>query len=177
MKAAIPWGLGAIHSPQSFMNRKTGFSLVETAIALSITSFCMLSLIGLIPVGLLHYQHADNQSIIVNLTTSVVRDLESTPLSSTSLQTSPRFQFIVPYGGGPIDQTPQTAYVDGSGAPTKGLSDANTLYRLSVSFFPPSGGLKTSTMARVMVSFPARADTATGKYTSMFQTMISLDRN
>jgi uncharacterized protein (TIGR02598 family) len=159
---------------------KRGFSLVEVAVALSIASFCMVTLMGLIPVGLHKYQQADNQSVMANLTTSVAQDLQSTTVSN-STATSPRFQFNIPAPGPSTAMPlPQNAYVDASGTPRTNLSN-NSIYRISVAFFPPAAGLKNATLARIMVTFPAQADANPGiwptKYSSMFETTVALNRN
>lgn len=157
---------------------KRGFSLVEVAVALSIASFCIVTLMGLIPVGLHNYQQANSQSAMVNLTTGVAQDLQST---AVSVATSPRFQFNIPAPGASTGTPPpQNAYVDASGTPQTNLTN-DSIYRISVAFFPPASGLKNATVARIMVTFPAQADTNPGawptKYTSMFETTVSLNRN
>ena len=159
---------------------KSGFSLVEVALALGIGSFCMLTLLGLIPVGLHNFQQADARSMMVDLATSVAQDLESTSVGTAPTK-SPRFSFMVPPSGGSTDTTPQTVFVDASGAPTSGAMDANSIYRLSVAFTPPQPGSKMATTARILVTFPAHADPSTAtwptKYATMLQTTVSLNRN
>jgi uncharacterized protein (TIGR02598 family) len=159
---------------------KGGFSLVEVAFALGVASFCMVTLLGLIPVGLHNYQQADNQSIMANLTTSVAQDLQATSAITTPA-ISPQFSFTIPASNGTPNPTPQTVYVDAAGKPTTGPADVNSIYRLSVAFFPPPTNSKAATVARIQVTFPAHADTVSGawptKYTSMFETMVSLNRN
>ena len=159
---------------------KRGFSLVEVAVALSIASFTMVTLVGLIPLGLHNYQQADNRSVMVNLTTSVTQDLESTMVSNAPTK-SPLFSFLIPPSGGSTDVSPQTVYVNASGKVTTGPTDPSSIYRLSVAFFPPPGNFKKATVARILVTFPARADVNPGiwptNYSSMFETMVSLNRN
>jgi len=161
---------------------QNGFSLVEVALALSIGSFCMVTLLGLIPVGLHNYQKADNQSIMTNLATSVAQDLESTSVGTAPMK-SPQFQLTVPQSGGTGSPTdaPQNVYVDASGAPTSGPSDSNSVYRVSVGFVPPAAGSKAATVARIVVTYPARASAASSAwptaYTSILQTTVSLNRN
>jgi len=163
-----------------------GFSLVEVALAMGIASFCLVTLMALLPVGIQSYQQADNQSAMVNLATMVVRDLQATP-TGTGTQTSPRFGFQVPAAGGGATSSasPITIYVDASGI-ASGMApgsapNASSIYRISVFFTPPGAGLRMATTARIWITFPANADpspgTAPTNYTTMFETTISLNRN
>lgn len=157
-----------------------GFTLVEVMLALSIAAFCMVVLMGLIPVGLQNYQQAANQGILVNLCASVAQDLRSTTVSNATSR-SPQFSFLIPPSGGAGDVVPQSVYVDASGQITGGASDPASLYRLSVGFAPPAmPNLRSATVARILVTFPARADTKAAwpaSYASMFETTVSLNRN
>ena len=167
------------------MKKKTrlvsGFSLVEVAVALGIASFCLVTLMALLPVGIQRYHDADAQSAMVNLATMTVRDLEETPSSGTS----PRFGFSIPAAGGTASgTTPQTVYVDASETPagTPGTAPtSSSIYRISVFFSPPGTGQRTATLARIWITFPANADPAPGSlpanYVDMFETTVSLNRN
>jgi uncharacterized protein (TIGR02598 family) len=157
-----------------------GFSLVEVALALGIAAFCLVTLLALMPVGLQSYKKADDQSVMVNLATMVVRDIQSAPSGASP---SPRFLFKVPAAGGPSDVTPQTIYVNASGVETGAIGTAPTqdsLYRINVAFFPPASG-KTATTARIQITSPALADANPGawptKYSNMFETVVALNRN
>jgi hypothetical protein len=163
----------------------SGFSLVEVAMALAIASFTLITLMALLPVGIQSYRDADAQSAMVNLATMIVRDLAATPSSGTS----PRFGFSIPAAGGTSSGvTPQTVYVDTSEMPAGTYPypgtppTAKSIYRISVFFLPPAtAGQTMSTVARVLITFPASADpqpkTVPTTYSNMFQTMVSLNRN
>jgi uncharacterized protein (TIGR02598 family) len=157
-----------------------GFSLAEQVLALGVCSFSLLAIVGTIPVGLQTVQQSNNQDEMVNLATKVARDINSTS-TGTSPCASPCFGLTVPPpGGASTIRAPQSVYLDASGAPTSGSQDPNSIYRLSVGFAPPAAGLNMATTARIMITFPARADTSVGwptHYVSAVQTMVSLDRN
>jgi len=163
-----------------------GFSLVEVALALAILAFSLLTLLGLLSEGVGSYRDAGAQSTMVNIATMVVRDLQATP-PGTATESSPEFGFTVPAAGGAASGTsPQTVYVDVNGAATATTVGAaptsNSIFRVSVYFTPPaSAGQKTATVARILITFPAQADsTPTSSptlYTDVFQTMVSLNRN
>lgn len=173
--------------PKSKLNR--GFSLVEVAMALSIAAFCLVTLFGLLTVGVHNYQQSGSRTVMVNLATAVVQDLQSAPANSTGNSSSPRFLFSVPSpaSGSNANPPPQTVYVDANGSDSSGsgqVGDAvstTTPYRISVAFFPPASGQDGATTARIMVSYPAGADPNAASwpvnYTSMFETTVSLNRN
>lgn len=162
----------------------SGFSLVEVALALGVAAFCLITLLALIPVGVKHYQQGDTQDAMVSLATMVTRDLQATA-SSSSTVSSPRFGFPVPAASG-ASGTLCTIYVDPSGTATATAVNAPptsaSIYRVSVQFYPPSGvTMKTATLARLMVTFPALADaaptTSPTNYSNIFETTIALNRN
>jgi len=157
-----------------------GFSLTELVLALGVGSFCLLAIVGTIPVGLQSLQQSNNQDEMVNLATKVARDIDSTS-AGTSPCPSPCFNLTIPPPGGTSTiSAPQSVYLDASGSPTSGSQDPSSIYRLSVGFAPPAAGSKMATTARVMITFPARADTSAEwptHYVAAVQTMVALDRN
>jgi uncharacterized protein (TIGR02598 family) len=163
--------------PSSICN---GFSLTELVLTLGVGSFCLLAIVGTIPLGLQTVQQSNNQDEMVNLATKVARDINSTS-AGTSPCASPCFNLTVPPpGGASTISAPQSVYLDASGAPTSGSQDPSSIYRLSVGFSPPAVGSRMATTARVMITFPARADTSAGwptHYVAQVQTMVALDRN
>jgi len=163
----------------------SGFSLVEVALALGIASFCLLTLMTLIPVGVQHYQDADTQSAMVNLANMVARDLQATP-SMTSAAASPRFGFSIPAAGGTAVSSPETVYVDitdlATGTVVNAAPTTSSVYRISVFFSSPTPStVRSATLARILITFPANADatatTTPSKFVDMFETTIALNRN
>lgn len=174
------------HSPADALNGKIqsqslhlGFSLIEVALALSLASFCVVTLLGLLPIALRNFQQADNQSAMVNLATSVAQDLNSTA-QSANVENSSLYALSIPSSGG-SSTSPQTIFVDASGDPTTGPNYAGALYRVTVAFVPPATGSKTATSAQIMITFPAQVNFSTGawptNYMSMLQMSVSLNRN
>jgi len=161
--------------------RKVGaFSLVEVALALAVLSFTLLTLLGLLSAGVGTYRDAGAQSAMVDVATLVVRDLQATPGSGTS----PQYSFSIPAAGAGATG-PKTVYVDATGTATSTVGaapTANSIYRVSVYFIPPpSAGQRTATLARIVITFPALADSTPASnptmYSGIFQTMVSLNRN
>lgn len=76
-------------SARRFSRRGTqGITLVETVIALGIVSFAMVSILGMIPVGLSNFQSAQHLTIESSIVQGVTGELQRTDvtnLSSTNL--------------------------------------------------------------------------------------------
>jgi uncharacterized protein (TIGR02598 family) len=72
-----------------FWNCKTAaFSLVEVTLALGVAAFCLLAVLGLLPVGVQTNRNASSQTIASNIIATVVSDLRTTPAVA---MTSPEF--------------------------------------------------------------------------------------
>jgi uncharacterized protein (TIGR02598 family) len=139
-----------------------GFSLVEVTLALGITAFCLIALIGIIPVGVKTNRDATSQTAATNIMAAVISDLRATnPTKASSAQ------FGINYTTPPT----QTRYFDGSGTPSVSLN-ANSRYRLDITWNPAPTG---SRYAYLKVWWPAAATAATASgSTEMF---AAFDRN
>ena len=141
------------------LRNRDGFSLVEVTLALGIASFCLIAVLGLMPVGIQTNRNATCQTAATNLMATVVADLRATPKTvSTSSQ------FTITFG------TNSTLYFDGTGQFTTSLS-TNSRYQLNITW-SGSTGLR---YADLKVTWPAAAiaANATGS-TEMF---VAFDRN
>ena len=71
---------------------KEGFSLVEVTLALGVAAFCLIAVIGIIPVGVQANRNATSQTAATNIMAAVVADLRATPrTTNTSSQFAIRF--------------------------------------------------------------------------------------
>ena len=59
----------------------SAFSLVELTLALGIAAFCLIAVIGLVPVAVLTTRNATSQTAATNIMAAVVADLRATPKS------------------------------------------------------------------------------------------------
>jgi uncharacterized protein (TIGR02598 family) len=165
---------------------RAGFSLVEVVTALGIAAFCLLTLLGLLAVGVTSNKGTINQSIAVNIATAVAADLRATPLNTQYYTTSeilysPRFRFTLPYSG------MQTVYVSDQGTPVTAvganLPAGTASYRVTVQGpARPSGtGQRFASPVYILVTWPGAADptalTLPKNYTGSFQVVTYLDQN
>jgi uncharacterized protein (TIGR02598 family) len=138
------------------------FSLVEVTLALGIAAFCLIAVIGIIPVGVQTNRNATSQTAATNVMAAVIADLRATP---TTTNTSP--QFAISFG----TSGTQTRYFDGSGTASTSLT-ANSRYRLDIRWSSAPTGLR---YADVKVWWPAAATAANASgSTEMF---AAFDRN
>src|SRR5213079_1441691 len=91
-----------------FCNSRTGaFSLVEVTLALGVAAFCLISVFGLVPVGLQTNRNATSQTAATNIMAAVVADLRATPTTSNTSS-----QFCIPI---PTGNSSRTLYFDNEG--------------------------------------------------------------
>ncbi len=162
----------------------SAFSLVEVALALGVAVFALAAIIGLLPIGLSSNQASVEQTTAAALATSVVTDLQATPVEIPAVvKTSPRFQISLPASG----SATHTLFLreDGSAA---GSVDANAdpaqdpRYRVTLVVTAPSAPTqKTATTVRVLITWPALADAVAGttpsKYAGSYEFVTALNRN
>ena len=147
------------------LRRVNAFSLVELTLALGIAAFCLLAVFGLMPAGVQTNRNATSQTRATNIAAAIVADLRGTPRANTR---SP--QFGIAFG------TNTTLYFDSSGQFTT-LLDANSRYRLSVTWNATGGCSTALPCADVRVSWPAPADPATTTPSGSVETLAAFDRN
>jgi uncharacterized protein (TIGR02598 family) len=162
---------------------RAGFSLVEVVIALGVTAFCLISILGLIFAGLQGTQQTSEQTGAVGIATDVIADLKATPTQGTP--TSPNFGITIPTTA---TTTPMTFFIESDGSASSTAAspnfaktpDQNARYRVSLGF-PQSTTGRSATPVRVMITWPALADPNPGTWPTHYQgsweTVVNLDRN
>jgi len=158
--------------------------LVEVALALAITTFCLVAVFGLLPVGLNSNQASIEQTAAANIARSIIADLRSTPASTTGTSSS-LYGISIPAVGTAGTMTASPAkilffYSDGSSSTTAITSGLATRYRVDIGFAPPASG-KSTTAVRLVISWPALANQNTSTWPKTFsgcyETVTALDRN
>ena len=162
------------------------FTLVEVALAMGLASFCLVAVMGLVPLGVDTSQVASDQTTASSILTHVLSDLRATPMIPVSspqgtTAKSAEYALTIP------DNTARTVSTEPvflyfgdsiqqfSFSPTMGASR----YRLTVTYLPTTGG-RAATGVSLLVSWPARIDPtkpATGTPAGRVQIFAALDRN
>jgi uncharacterized protein (TIGR02598 family) len=164
-------------------NRRSSaaFSLIEVTLAMGVTTFCLMTLFSLLPVGIKNNQVATSDTAAASLSREVVIDLRNTPSSASgnTYATSPLFAFQIPNAGQSATvSSPQTVFLSEAGTTT---TPSSAHYRITIAFTPPTSGLHCATTVRILVSWPALADPKPSvwpsNYMGSYETLTALDRN
>jgi uncharacterized protein (TIGR02598 family) len=146
-----------------FCNSKSAaFSLIEVTLALGVAAFCLIAVLGLMPVGVQTNRNATSQTAATSIIASVVSDLRATPIANSTSS-----QFRITFG------TPATLYFDSAGQFTTSLG-ANSRYRLDVSFPTSPAGLR---YADLRLTWPAPVDPSTTTPSGSAEMFAAFDRN
>lgn len=143
------------------MNKRStsAFSLVELTLALGIAAFCLIAVLGLMPVGVQTNRNATSQTVATNIMAAVIADLRATPKANNTSS-----QFAITFG------TNTTLYFTGSGQFSISLG-TNSRYQLNLTW-SGSTGLR---YADVKVTWPAAATPANANAST--EILAAFDRN
>ena len=158
---------------------RSAFTLVEVTLAIAVAAFCLVAILGLLPVGLLSNQASIEQTAANGILSAVITDLRTTPPVSAQVQsgTSQQFQIAIPGNSVTNPLSSGTAspplYFTGDNQCSTSLT-AQSRYLLTITFLPNSG-TRSATLVNLQVSWPAAAGLANAA--GSVQTMVALDRN
>jgi uncharacterized protein (TIGR02598 family) len=144
-----------------------GFSLVEVTLALGIAAFCLITIFGLLPVGIQTNQNAISQTAAASILSSVVADLRATPKANPTSSS-----YEITFG------TAKLLYLDSEGrsvSPTD--PNSNPRYRSAITFQTDSTGDFAPTAASLKISWPALVDPATTAPIGFVETFAAFDRH
>jgi uncharacterized protein (TIGR02598 family) len=149
------------------LSAAAAFSLIEVTLALGLAAFCLITVFGLMPVGVQTNRNATSQTAATNIMAAVVADLRATPKPNPTST-----QFSMTYGtnrcADGCSQPP--LYFDSLGQFTTSLGP-NSRYQLNITWYG-SSGLR---YADLKVTWPAVATAANAAgSTEMF---VAFDRN
>jgi type II secretory pathway pseudopilin PulG len=173
---------------------KQAFTLIEVTLALGVAGFCLVSIFGLLPIGINSNQVSLEQTVAGNIASSILSDLRSTPVTAPA--TSSHYGIPLPTPGkststmGP-STSPATIFLaaDGSAGASGELvtsGSAISRYRVTIGFaFPvpqvPQVGQCAATAVRVLVTWPALGSGPSGAWPTNFagsyEANTTLDRN
>ena len=163
-----------------------GFTLVEVTIALGVAGFCLVSIFGLLPIGINSNQASLEQTMAGNIASSIIGDLRSTPLTATA---TAHYGIQLPSASistmGPSTSA-ATIYLaangdaSANGAPVTSGSEISR-YRVTIGFAAPQAGQCAATAVRILVTWPALGTGAIGAWPTNFagsyEANTTLDRN
>jgi uncharacterized protein (TIGR02598 family) len=149
------------------IHRSAGFSLVEVTLALGVAAFCLITLFGLLPLGVKTNQNSISQTAAAAMLSSVMADLRATPRTSLTSR-----QYEITFG------TPKILYFDAEGqAVTPADPNTSPRYRLTVTFPANPPGTFAPTFVTLKVSWPALVDPAATASVDFVETFAAFDRS
>ena len=144
------------------LQKAAAFSLVEIVLALGVAGFCLVAIVGLMPVGVQTNRNANSQTAATNIMAAIVADLRTTPAAAT---TSPQFAITF--------DTEKTLFFGASGQASTSLGP-DSRYRLNITWSSAPIGLH---YAVLKVSWPASVDPATATPSGVVKTFAAFDRS
>jgi type II secretory pathway component PulJ len=149
-----------------------GFSLVEVVLALGVAAFCLIAVMGLLPVALKVQQASIQQTkanaIISQITTDLRADVRLPPGQDSKAQGD----WHNLHGHWADVATPDVLYFTNDTNQTTATSDA--VFRATITYlFPPT---TTTSLANIKVTWPARVDPATALPAGSVETFIAVNR-
>ena len=139
----------------------SGFSLVEVTLALGVVGFCMLAIVGMLPVGLSANRNSIGQSAAADLARGIVADLRAAKNTANTNQ-SPQYAILF------STTAPQTTYFGDDGAKASS---------------PPAGGFQATTTVntnsipvsvKIRITWPAAVPPASAS--DAFEITTAIDR-
>jgi uncharacterized protein (TIGR02598 family) len=143
----------------SLHSGRWGFTLTEVALAMGIFSFALVSMIGLLSVGLKNSRRANVQIAASNLMSAIASDIQSSSWlvkGGTYSYTSPRLKLAATLDskGNVSGVNPGNRILDEGGSPVAGTTQAPLAKAFNVIFAAASEG---TAAIRVTVQWPASA--------------------
>jgi uncharacterized protein (TIGR02598 family) len=161
---------------KSPMRGTAGFSLVEVTISLGVAALCLILLMGLLSTGLKTQQAGAQQTIASEITSEILGDLRADirlPPGQASHEGDSGFGL---HGHWAQLYAPDTLYFNQQGKwlQLNGSPPADATFRAKITYlFPPN---TSTSVANILVSWPAKADPATVTPVGSVQTFIAVNR-
>jgi hypothetical protein len=155
-------------SSRSFL----AFSVVEVTLALGIAAFCLLAVLGLMPVGLKSQQTGVEQTKANAVISEITADLSAAARLPPG-QVSKQFKIH-----GRWNPTPDSVYFTNEGIQTgntnQGSVPTDAVLRATISYIAPP--VATTSLADIKVTWPAQVDPATGAAAGSVETFVAINR-
>ncbi len=157
------------------------FSLVEITLAIGVAAFCLITVLGLLPIALKTQQASVQQTTATEILSQAAADLRASVRYPPGLAQQLNDQQKVLRGHWAQVGTPDTLYFTNEGWQTGGLTPSTTptdaVFRLTLSYLlPPT---ETTSLANITVTWPAVVDPAnpaSGTPEGQVATFIAINR-
>jgi uncharacterized protein (TIGR02598 family) len=159
------------------LHKTAAFSLVEITLALGVAAFCLIAVLGMLPVALKTQQASVQQTTANEIISQIFSDLRADlrlPPGLASHEGDSGFQL---HGHWLNALTPDTLYFTQEGKQTgtvNGTPPADAVFRAKITYrFPPTD---TTSLADITVTWPAQVDPTTGVPAGSVTTLVAVNR-
>lgn len=145
--------------------RDQAFSLVEITLAIGIVSFCLLSLLGLMPVGMDSVRDASKQAEAVRLLKLMATGIQDATQNAAGGYEMLGFGTIksIAWEADGTPLTPVDGFLTAVGSPVATTTDADFVYRLDIT--PPDAADPTAPgHAMIRIAWPPAAVWSGGQW-------------
>jgi uncharacterized protein (TIGR02598 family) len=155
--------------------KRSAFSLVEVTLALGVAAISLVAIFALLPVGVKTNQIAVEQTTSTDMLSAVAADLRATPVTMPrgGARASPRFAISVP--ANPVRTPTTTTLFFTTEGQFSAVVNANSRYRVTITFLPNGAGARTATFVDLKATWPAAASIANANGAA--EMFVALDRN
>lgn len=153
---------------------QTGFSLVEVTLALGVVAICLVTIFGLLPVGMQTTQNATQQIISADLIGAVASDLRATPITIPRGSATTTSQFAISIPANPVGSATTSVLFFNAAGVASTVSTSDSRFRLTITF-QPNVGSRSATLVHLKMTWPADASLA--NVAGIAEMLVALDRN
>jgi prepilin-type N-terminal cleavage/methylation domain-containing protein len=159
------------HTPKT----RRGFSLVEVTLALGVAAVCLVTIFGLLPVGLQTNRNATQETASSDIVGAVIADLRATPVTTPrgGATTTPQFAIVIP--SNPISAPVTSNLFFTSEGQNSTSATSNSRYRFTITFLPNGPGSRHATPVDLKMTWPATANPRDAE--GSVEMFAALDRN
>jgi uncharacterized protein (TIGR02598 family) len=168
--------LGKMKRPSG---RIVAFSLVEVTLALGVAAFCLIAMIGMLPIGLKTQQAAVQQTTANQIVSQIFSDLRADVRLPPGLASHENGSGFNLHGHWADVAAPDTLYFTQQGIQTGNVNNQNppadAAFRATITYqLPPTS---TTSLASITVSWPAQVDpTASGLPAGSVTMLVAVNR-
>jgi len=155
---------------------RSAFSLIEVTLAIGVAAFCLIAVMGLLPVAIKMQQASVQQTkanaIISQISSDLLADVRLPPGQASKAQGD----WSNLHGHWAQVATPDVLYFtnDAKQSGYQGSAPADAAFRATITYMlPPT---TTTSLANIKVTWPASIDPATGTPAGSAETYISVNR-
>jgi uncharacterized protein (TIGR02598 family) len=152
------------------------FSLVEVTLALGVAAFCLIAVLGMLPLGLKTQQTGIAQTQANSIISQIVSDLRADVRLPPGQASKAQGQWSNLHGHWAQVATPDTLYFTNEGKQTGSINTtapADAVFRATITYRPPPA--ETTSLAYIIVSWPA-AQSDLSKVAGSVETLVAINR-